>query len=90
MGALVRFGHDDIITRGHHDFAWLPQMGANDQSLQHTPVRGGIEKSLDRPITPSFASPTRKAQHGHPASHRQQGLSNYGELTQSSGMETLV
>jgi hypothetical protein len=61
MGALARFGHDDSITRGHHDFAWLPQMRANEQPLQATPTHRGIEKALDRPITPAFASPARQA-----------------------------
>src|SRR5688572_23016179 len=61
MGALARLGDDDIITRGHHDLGWLPQMGSNEQPLQATPAHGGVEKALDRPITSPFASPARQA-----------------------------
>ncbi len=65
-------------------------MAANEQPLQHTPRQRGVEKALDRSITPSFASPARQAPHGHTTRHRQQGLRHHGELTQRRGRETLV
>src|SRR3977135_1172227 len=65
-------------------------MVANQYPLNLPPTQAGREKTLDRPIAPSFASPTRHPPHRHAAAHREHRLAHPGELANRGAIQTLA
>ena len=87
---LARFRHHYVIATDQQHLIGSQQMRPNHPPLQVPPIQGGIEKALDRAITPPLARPAGEAAHRHPPAHGQQGLGYPRQLTQLGRPETLA
>ena len=65
-------------------------MVSNQHPLHRAPAQTGREKTLDRPLAPSWASPTRYPPPRHAAAHREHRLAAPDELTPRGAIQTLA
>src|SRR4029077_1273246 len=85
---LARFRNHHVITAPQDPIIGLSQRVPNQHPWPRGPAEAGGEKTLDRPVTAPFASPTRHAPHRHAPGHRAPRFAHPDEVVQRGGIQT--